>query len=157
MAIGRQKARRNFVSNDEVAIWAYQDFKIDKSLDHDDHIQSVHHHWLVAKNVGYEISNRQAISDLLETLSPHERRLGKIILKKMLTLIPEGGPKDLDFVDFCNGYMQNWKNYVGDVISHSRSESTVTSNDVVMQPIEVNANEKEDLEDDSKEIKPRWK
>ncbi|CAI9764754.1 unnamed protein product [Fraxinus pennsylvanica] len=115
----------------------------DESLDLDNHIRSVYQYWLKAKNAGYSISDRWTIGHLIETLTPCDKRIEKLIQENMLSQILESEPKEPDFEGFCNANVHNWETMIGDVITHSRSESTGTLDNEVGQPIVANANEDE--------------
>ncbi|KAL2501679.1 Uncharacterized protein Fot_35527 [Forsythia ovata] len=44
---------------------------------------TVHEHWLATKNACQQMSDRQVIRPLLDTLSPREDRIDKLLLKEL--------------------------------------------------------------------------
>ncbi|KAL2526807.1 hypothetical protein Adt_11861 [Abeliophyllum distichum] len=101
------RKRRDIFSTREALIHAY--FEIDSSRSLEDHIQSVYEHWMKATNATYKISEPKSIRHLLDTLAPHEERIGKMILNEMASIIPLGNLHDVEFVEFCNALIEHGK------------------------------------------------
>ncbi|KAL2559155.1 hypothetical protein Fot_03894 [Forsythia ovata] len=135
-------ARRNIEKEEETrSVLGKIVIKADFEVDLEDHVRNVHKHWLAAKNACQQMSDRQVIRHILGTLALREERIGKFLLKDLEARIPLGNPHDIEFVDFCNSFIDYWKTYLGEVISHSGSKSVVTTDDEFTQPMRNNDKE----------------
>ncbi|CAA3002098.1 Hypothetical predicted protein, partial [Olea europaea subsp. europaea] len=121
----------------EMAIKAYLNLEVDDFLDLEGHVQIVYERSRATKNAGYQISDRQAIRHLLNTLASHEECIGKFLFKEMGSIFPSGSPHDIECVDFCNAFIEYWQTYLEEVISHFSSDLGVTMDSEVTQPLRI--------------------